>query len=325
MSNQSNKFAKLCLGGSTLGWSANVRNSIKILDYYYSNGGWIIDTSDFYSEWVPGNLGGESENIIGKWLSSNSHRDKLRIITKVGLSSRRLGFEKTNILKAAEDSLRRLRTDFIDTYMPHRDLSYSEQDKFSEAIITLYRAGKIRSAGFSHCSYETIERVSNILIDSQVPLTVIESNYNLLEREGSQRVIDLAKRLGMQFMSARGLAGGFLAGKYAAGSSQFERVLQGSFSHLFSRGVTAFRKGYRASMNSASVSAYLNPQNATKIEILDSLARKYETNPSSVVFSWLISQPGIDLTCISFRNVRQAKGIRKVEISEADLFQLSNL
>ena len=317
-------FAKLCLGGSTLGWSANLRNSIKILDVFYEKGGRLIDTSDFYSEWVPGNVGGESENFIGTWLSLNSGQVTPTIITKVGLSHKRKGFETTNIVFAAEDSLRRLKRDHIDVYMPHRDLDVIERELWIEAMIKLYKAGKICSVGYSHCSAETIKRTSKILSEEGVPLSIVESNYNLLEFQEARELIDLTKSLEMQFMAARGLAGGFLSGKYHHSRSQKVRVLRGTLSHFRTRGLLAFQKSYRSSMNSASVSRYMNSQNTHKIEKIRSIARIYKVNPSSVVFSWLVMQTGVDFACISFRNDFQARRLNLIPLTTQELKDLSD-
>src|ERR1700690_1834027 len=103
--------APLALGGNVFGWTVDEPAAFKILDAFVGAGFNLIDTADMYSRWVPGNKGGESEAIIGKWLKKSGKRDKVVIATKVGMDmggAGRKGLSKANILRAAEDSLKRL-------------------------------------------------------------------------------------------------------------------------------------------------------------------------------------------------------------------------
>ena len=107
----------LCLGGNVFGWSANEAESFAVLDAYYEAGGNFIDTADVYSEWKPGNSGGESETIIGNWMKARSNRHEIVIATKVSKLSTRPGLSAQNIKVALEESLARLQTDHIDLYL----------------------------------------------------------------------------------------------------------------------------------------------------------------------------------------------------------------
>ena len=111
----------LCLGGNVFGWSADESESFAVLDAYVEAGGNFIDTADVYSEWKPGNSGGESERIIGKWMKARGNRSQMVIATKVAKLSTRPGLSAANIRAAAEDSLSRLQTDYIDLYYAHED------------------------------------------------------------------------------------------------------------------------------------------------------------------------------------------------------------
>jgi len=104
----------LCLGDNVFGWTSDEAESFAVLDAYAAAGGNFIDTADSYSAWVPGNSGGESEAIIGRWLASRGNRDQMVIATKVGRLETRKGLDADTIRDAAEDSLRRLQTDRID-------------------------------------------------------------------------------------------------------------------------------------------------------------------------------------------------------------------
>ncbi len=113
----------LVLGGNVFGWTVDEAASFKILDAYVAAGFNMIDTADVYSIWVPGHKGGESETILGKWLQRDANRSKVLIATKVGfpMGPDSKGLSKAYILRAVEDSLRRLRTDYIDLYQAHTD------------------------------------------------------------------------------------------------------------------------------------------------------------------------------------------------------------
>ncbi|MEY2915511.1 MAG: hypothetical protein RL454_440, partial [Actinomycetota bacterium] len=111
----------LCLGGNVFGWTADKSDSFQVLDAHRDLGGNFIDTADVYSEWAPGNKGGESETIIGAWMRDRGARDKTVIATKVAKLSTRPGLSRENIIAACDDSLRRLQTDHIDLYYAHED------------------------------------------------------------------------------------------------------------------------------------------------------------------------------------------------------------
>ena len=111
----------LCLGGNVFGFSADVKNSEAVLDYFFDNGGNFVDTADMYSQWAPGHVGGESETIIGNWMKRRANRSQMIVATKVAKLDTRPGLKPANILAACEDSLRRLQTDYIDLYYAHQD------------------------------------------------------------------------------------------------------------------------------------------------------------------------------------------------------------
>src|ERR1051325_3854568 len=110
--------AALCLGGNTFGWTTDQQASEAALDAYMEADGNFIDTADVYSRWAPGNKGGESETILGKWLKKSSHRDKVVVATKVGMEmgEGEKGLSRAYILRAVDRSLNRLQVDTIDLY-----------------------------------------------------------------------------------------------------------------------------------------------------------------------------------------------------------------
>src|SRR6478609_3615031 len=136
----------LCLGSNVFGWTADEATSFRILDAFVEGGLEFIDTADVYSSWAPGNRGGESETIIGKWMKARGNRHSLIIATKVGsdMGEGRKGLSKAYIRRAVEDSLTRLQTDYIDLYQSHRDDEDTPQAETLVAYQELIAAGKIR-------------------------------------------------------------------------------------------------------------------------------------------------------------------------------------
>src|ERR1700739_4819753 len=141
------KINPFCFGGNVFGWTADEKTSFELLDAYTANGFDFIDTADVYSTWVPGNKGGDSEAIIGKWLKKSGKRDNVIIATKVGkpMGPDKKGLSKKYITEAVEASLKRLQTDYIDLYQSHDDDKGTPLAETLEAFTALIKAGKVRA------------------------------------------------------------------------------------------------------------------------------------------------------------------------------------
>src|ERR1700731_4159161 len=134
----------LSLGGNVFGWTANEAESFAVLDGYAAAGGNFIDTADAYSAWAPGNSGGESETILGRWMSSRGRRDQTIVATKVGKHPQFEGLSAKTILAAADHSLNRLGTEYIDLYYAHADDEKTPLEETLGAFDVLVRGGKVR-------------------------------------------------------------------------------------------------------------------------------------------------------------------------------------
>lgn len=154
----------LCFGGNVFGWTADEKTSFALLDAFVDAGFDFVDTADVYSRWAPGHTGGESETVIGKWFASSGKRSKLVLATKVGMEMApdRKGLAAGYIVKAVEDSLKRLQTDYIDLYQSHTDDADTPLAETLEAYDKLIRAGKVRAIGASN--YEA-PRLKEALLD----------------------------------------------------------------------------------------------------------------------------------------------------------------
>ena len=143
----------LVFGGNVFGWTADEQMSFKLLDAFVDAGLNFIDTADVYSMWIPGNQGGESETIIGKWLKRSGKRDKVLINTKVGVDITvkkmpgEINLKRDYILREVEESLQRLQTDYVDLYQAHRDDENTPLEESLEALDRLVRDGSETAGG----------------------------------------------------------------------------------------------------------------------------------------------------------------------------------
>jgi len=215
----------LSLGGNVFGWTADEAQSRAVLDAYVAAGGNFIDTADSYSAWVPGNVGGESESIIGNWLAARGRRDDIVLATKVSRHSDARGLSRASIRRGVEASLRRLQTDHIDLYYAHYDDPDTPLAESVAALGELVTEGKVRYVAASNHSAARIEESLKIADQLGVArYTAVQPHYNLVHRGDVEgELADLAARENLGLIPYYALASGFLTGKYRdaddAGSS----------------------------------------------------------------------------------------------------------
>lgn len=180
----------LCLGGNVFGWTCNEAQAFAVLDAYAAAGGNFIDTADSYVHWAPGARGGESEEIIGRWLAARGNRDRMVIATKVGRHPELKGLRAETIRKACETSLRRLRVDWIDLYYAHGDDDPSiPLEETLGAFDELVREGKVRYIAASN--YGPRRLAGALQVSERRGLAryvALQPRYNLLERDYEQEL-----------------------------------------------------------------------------------------------------------------------------------------
>jgi len=287
----------LCLGGNVFGWSADGAQSFAILDAYVEAGGNFIDTADVYSEWKPGNKGGESETIIGNWMKSRGNRSEMVIATKVAKLSTRPGLSPENISAALEDSLRRLQTDYIDLYYSHEDDAKTPMEQTLLRYTELISVGKIRYIGASqHTGARLADALELSKRDGYAAYVALQDQYNLVERnpfESEQE--EVVRSYGISAIPFFGLAKGFLSGKYRPGVAV-------------------------DSVRADGVLSYQNEKGWALIELLDELSRKYGSSISAISLAWLRSNPAVSTPIASARTVEQLREIVQiVELEDADI------
>ena len=193
--------APLAFGGNVFGWTADEPTSFALLDAFVAGGGNLIDTADSYSRWAPGHAGGESETVIGRWIARRGRHDDVVIATKVG-SDMGLGYKclrRDYVLKAAEDSLRRLGVEAIDLYQSHWDDENTAFDETLEAYALLMKQGKVRAIGASNMSAERLASALAASDRTGLPrYATLQPHYNLYERQSFEGPLsDLCIREGL--------------------------------------------------------------------------------------------------------------------------------
>lgn len=212
--------SELALGTMQFGWTAPEASAHAVMDAYVEAGGNLIDTADIYSRWADGNAGGVSEEIIGRWMTKRGNRHGVVLATKVrgqmwnGPNGE--GLSRAHVLRAVDDSLRRLQTDYIDLYQTHWYDADTPIEETMDALNDLVRTGKVRYVG---CSNYPAWRLAEALWSSDkrglASYASLQPHYNLVNRgEFERELAGLVAHFGIGVIPYSPLAGGFLTGKY---------------------------------------------------------------------------------------------------------------
>jgi aryl-alcohol dehydrogenase-like predicted oxidoreductase len=278
--------APLAFGGNVFGWTIDEERSFELLDAFVDAGFNLIDTADVYSHWKPGNKGGESETIIGKWLKLRGNRDKVVIATKVGgaVAGGKKSLTRQHIMEAVDASLKRLQTDYIDLYQSHWDDLDTPVAETIETFAELVKQGKVREIGASNLSAERlIESIQYSETNSLPRYETLQPEYNLYNRQKfEQEYEQVCLEKGLGVINYYALASGFLSGKYRT-AEDVDKSARGG-------GV---------------VKTYLNDRGLRILNALDEVAKDYNTTPASIAIAWLIARPSITAPIASATNVEQ--------------------
>ena len=298
LGNSGLEVAKLALGGNVFGWTADEPTSFRLLDAFTAAGGDLIDTADVYSVWVPGHKGGESETVLGKWLKRGENRKKVLVATKVGkeMGPDKKGLSKPYILRAAEDSLKRLQTDYIDLYQAHADDPETPLEETLEAFAQLTRDGKVRAIGASNYGAERLSQALQVTRQHGYPAyQSLQPLYNLYDRAEYEAELEpLCREKGLGVIPYFPLASGFLTGKYRS-----EKDLAGRTRGEF-------------------VKKYLDDRGFRILDALDQVALRYHSVPAAVSLAWLIARPGITAPIASATSLDQLNELMKSMELELD-------
>jgi aryl-alcohol dehydrogenase-like predicted oxidoreductase len=285
LGNSGLEISPLVFGGNVFGWTADEATSFRLLDAFVAAGFNAIDTADVYSKWVPGHAGGESETILGKWLARSGNRGKVIVATKVGLEMApdKKGLSKLYILRAAEDSLRRLQTDTIDLYQSHTDDADTPIEETLAAYAQLISQGKVRAIGASNYKADRFAAALEISKKMGLPrYASLQPNYNLYDRADYEAQLEpLCRKEGIGVINYFPLASGFLSGKYRSAADVEQRP--------------------RARM----LKKYVNERGFKILTALDRVAKEYDATPARVSLSWLLARPSITAPIVSATSIEQ--------------------
>jgi aryl-alcohol dehydrogenase-like predicted oxidoreductase len=293
--------APIALGGNVFDWTADEPTSFAVLDAFVDAGGTMIDTADVYSSWAPGHRGGESEALIGRWLSRDpAKREKIVIATKVGYDS---GLAPETIEPACEASLRRLGVEEIDLYYQHKDdLDVPLSDSLA-VFDRLQQAGKIRAVGLSNFTAQRVGEAMQVAKrDGLARPVALQPWYNLVERQRFEDELrDVALAEGLAVFPYFSLASGFLTGKYRS------------------------QEDVSKSVRGDRTIAYLDQRGLRVLQALDEVAAETGAAVATVALAWLKAQPAVTAPIASATSLAQAQQLIDAMSLELSSSQLEHL
>jgi aryl-alcohol dehydrogenase-like predicted oxidoreductase len=293
----------IALGGNVFGWTANEDESFAVLDGYAAAGGNFIDTADVYSAWAPGNSGGESETILGRWVANRGRREQTIIATKVGKHPQFSGLSAKTIRAAAENSLKRLETEYIDLYYAHADDEKTPLEETLGAFDALVREGKVRYIAASNYSAPRLAKALEVSDrEGYARYVALQQHYNLMERHRYEgELADLVAREHLSSIPYFALASGFLTGKYRPGANV-------------------------QSQRAQNAGAYLTEKGIRVLAALDEVASAHNAAIATIALAWLAGQPTVVAPIASARTTEQLPdllSVSEVRLSDLEMRRLN--
>lgn len=305
------RVSPLSLGAMTFGtdwgWGADADEARRIFDIYVDRGGNFIDTANQYTN-------GTSERLVGEFASGR--RDRLVIATKYTLSTRpgdpnSGGNHRKSMVASVEESLRRLKSDYIDLLYLHVWDGTTPVEEILRSMDDLVWAGKVLYVGISDTPAWQVSRMQTIAdMRGWSPLIALQIEYNLIERTVERDLIPMAQELGLGVIPWSPLASGVLAGKYGKGD------LNGGKS-------SADPVGTRK--NVAAANASLTERGLSIADAVKDVAREVGTSPAQVAIAWTLLNAAVTAPIIGARTTAQLQdnlGALDVHLTDAQRARL---
>ncbi len=281
------EVAPLALGGNVFGWTVDEATSFVLLDAFVDHGFNLVDTADVYSKWAPGNRGGESESILGKWLARGGRRERVVVATKAGMEmpGAGQGLSARYLEQAVEASLRRLQVETIDLYQAHAEDADTSIEETLAAFDRLLRSGKVRAIGASNFSARSLRAALDASARAGLArFETLQPMYNLYARRDFEaELAPLCRERGLGVLPYYGLASGFLTGKY--------------------RGEADLAQSPRG----PAVRKYLDARGFAILAALDEVAKNLRSKPAQVALAWLMAREGITAPIASATSLGQLR------------------
>jgi aryl-alcohol dehydrogenase-like predicted oxidoreductase len=300
------QVSPISFGGNVFGWTLDEKKSFDILDALVASGINFIDTADTYSTWVPGNQGGESETIIGKWMKERGNRNELVIATKLGgdMGGGKKGLSAKYVEEAVEASLKRLGTDYIDLYQTHYDDPETPVSETMVALDKLVKAGKVRYLGASNLSAERIAESNQFAQENNLaPYISLQPLYNLYEREKLEKeYLPVVEQYHLAVIPYYALASGFLTGKY--------------------RGEQDLSKSPRG----GGMKQYFNDRGWAILKAMDEVSAETNAPLAQIAIAWQLHKPSITAPIASATSQAQVKDLAaaaSLALSDGQMEQLN--
>ncbi len=306
------RVSPFCLGTMTFGvepgaWGCTDDEAAQLVDLYIDRGGNFIDTANFYGQL------GQSEVLLGQ--SIKGRRDRLVISTKYSLTTspgdpNASGNQRKNMVRSVEDSLKRMKTDYIDLYYLHMWDFRTPVDEILRAFDDLVRAGKVLYIGLSDIPAWQASRMQAIAeLRGWSQFCALQISYSLTERTVERELIPMAAEMGMGVCPWSPLGGGVLAGKYSKAD-----LVPPDMNNL----------GSRKAIN--AITGRISEHNLAVAEVVSEVARKLGKTPAQVAIAWTLVNPVVTAPVLGVRTLAQLKdnlGALDVELTADQLARLN--
>lgn len=279
------------------GWGCDERTAVELTNVFIESGGNLIDTADMYSQ-------GLSEEYVGKAIQA-FRRDDIVLATKcwfrVGKGANAKGLSRKHIIEAAENSLRRLKTDFLDLYQLHGPDPHTPIEITMRAMEDLVWAGKVRYVGCSNFyGWQIVKANAASRQFGGSKLVSAQHLYNLLRRDVEREILPACQDQSMSLLCWGPLASGLLTGKY-----DLDKLPE-----------PETRVGMRSEID---LPRYWNADSLKIIEEVQRVAQQNQKSPSQIALAWLLHNPSVASVIVGVRSVDQLR--HNLEVSQWSMSQ----